>query len=57
MWKIKFMNIPVILGTIGIVTRGFKKNLEAIAGNKFNRFTTKESYACKITRNTGSIAV
>jgi hypothetical protein len=32
MWNMKCMMLPVITGATGIVTVGFKKNLEAIAG-------------------------
>jgi hypothetical protein len=30
MWNMKCMIIPVIIGATGIVTKGLKKNLEAI---------------------------
>jgi hypothetical protein len=32
MWNTKFMIIPLIIGATGIVTKGLKKNLEAITG-------------------------
>jgi hypothetical protein len=32
MWNMKCMIIPVVLGATGIVTKGLKKNLEAIPG-------------------------
>ena len=32
MWNMKCMFIPVIIGATGIVTKGLKKNLEAITG-------------------------
>jgi len=32
MWNMKCMIIPVIIGVTGIVTKGLKKNLEAIQG-------------------------
>jgi hypothetical protein len=32
MWNMKCMIIPVIIGATGIVTKGLKKNLEAIPG-------------------------
>jgi len=32
MWDIKFVIILVITGATGIVTKGLKKNLEAIPG-------------------------
>ena len=33
MWYMKRMIIPVIIGATGIVTKGLRKNLEAIRGN------------------------
>jgi hypothetical protein len=33
MWNMKCMIIPVLIGATGIVTRGLRKNLEAIPGN------------------------
>jgi len=41
----------------GIVTRSLRKNLEAVPGKKFHRFTTKDSYTWNITHNTESTAV
>jgi hypothetical protein len=32
MWKMKWLVIPVIIGAIGIVTKGLKKYLETIRG-------------------------
>ena len=32
LWNMKCMNITVIIGTTGRVTKGLKKNLEAIPG-------------------------
>jgi len=32
MWNLKCTIIPVIIGTIGIVTRSLGKNLEAVPG-------------------------
>jgi hypothetical protein len=32
MWNIKCMIIPVTTGTTGIVTKGLRKNLEAMTG-------------------------
>jgi hypothetical protein len=32
MWNMNCMIIPVIIGAIGMITRGLKKNLEAIPG-------------------------
>jgi hypothetical protein len=51
------MDIPVITGATGIVTKVLKK----ISGNRttktFNRFTTKDSCTLNITHNTESTAV
>jgi len=33
MWNLKCTIIPVIIGATGIVTRSFRKNLEAVPGN------------------------
>ena len=55
MWNNKCMIIPVIIGATGIVTKGLKKSLEAIPGEKtFSRFTSKDKI---ITHITESIAV
>jgi hypothetical protein len=32
MWNMKYVYIPVVNGATGIVTRGLRKNLEAIPG-------------------------
>jgi hypothetical protein len=32
MWNMKCMIIPVVIGATGIVTKGLRKNLEAIPG-------------------------
>jgi hypothetical protein len=32
MWNMKCMIIPVVIGATGMVTRGLRKNLEAIPG-------------------------
>ena len=32
MWNLKFMNVPVIIGATGIVTRSLRKNFETIPG-------------------------
>ena len=32
MWNLKCTIIPVIIGATGIVTRGLRKNLEAVPG-------------------------
>ena len=32
MWNMKCMIIPVIIGASGIITKGLRKNLEAITG-------------------------
>jgi hypothetical protein len=34
MWNMKCVIIPVIIGAIGIVTKGLKKNLEALPGKQ-----------------------
>jgi hypothetical protein len=34
MWNLKCAVIPVIIGAAGIVTRSFRKNLEAIPGKQ-----------------------
>jgi hypothetical protein len=34
MWNMKCMIIPVIIGAIGVVTKGLKTNLEAITGKQ-----------------------
>jgi hypothetical protein len=34
MWNMKSMNIAVVIGATGIVTKGLKKNLEAITGTQ-----------------------
>jgi outer membrane protein assembly factor BamA len=50
--------IQAITGATRIVTNGLKKNLEAITGKTFNRFTTKKkSCTCNITHNTEGTAV
>jgi hypothetical protein len=40
MWNMKCMIVLVIIGAIGKVTKGLKKNSEAIQG--IDRFTTKD---------------
>jgi hypothetical protein len=32
MWDLKCMIVPVVIGATGMVTRGLRKNLEAIPG-------------------------
>jgi hypothetical protein len=49
--------IPVITGATGIVTKSLRKNLEAIPGKTFDRFTTEDRYIWNITHNTESTAV
>ena len=56
MWNMKCMIIPVIIVARGLVTKGLKKNLEAILG-KLRRFTTQDMYTWNITHNTESTAV
>ena len=41
---------PVTIRATGIVTKGLRKNFEAIPGNTFNRFTTKDNFTLNITR-------
>jgi len=38
MWNLKYAIIPVIIGTIGIVTRSLRKNLEDITGKHSRDF-------------------
>jgi len=49
--------IIIIIGATGTVTRSLRKNLEAVPGKKFDRFTTKDSYTWNITHNTESTAM
>ena len=48
--------IPVLTGATGIVTRGFRKNLEAVPG-KHSIDSLQDSYTWNITHNTESTAV
>jgi len=48
----KCVNIPVVTGTTGIVTKALEKHLEAIPG-----FTTTDSCTRNITHSTESTAV
>jgi hypothetical protein len=48
MWDMKCFVIPVIIGTIGIVTRGLKKYLETIPG-KHSTDSLQKKNSC--TRN------
>jgi len=57
MWNLKCKITPVTTGATRIVTKGSRKNLEAIPGNTFNRFTSKDSCTGNITHNTESTAV
>ena len=57
MWNLKCTVVPIIIGATGIVTRSLRKNLEAVPGKTFDRFTTKESCTWNITHNTESTAV
>ena len=50
------MIIPVIIGATGIVTKGVKKNFEAIPGS-FNTVATEDGNTWNITHNTESTAV
>ena len=49
--------VPVIIGATGMVTRSLRENLEAVPGETFDRFTTKDSYTRNSTHNTESAAV
>jgi dTDP-4-dehydrorhamnose reductase len=51
----KCMDIPVITGATGILTKCLRKNLEAISGKHSS--TTENSCTWNITRNTESAAV
>jgi hypothetical protein len=51
------MIIPVVTGATGIVTKGLKKNLEAITGKHSIDSRQKDSYTWNITHNTESTAV
>jgi hypothetical protein len=57
MWNLKCVIIPVIIGATGIVTKRCKEEFGIHARKKFNRFTTKDSYAGNITNNMESTAV
>jgi hypothetical protein len=46
------MIIPVIIGATGIVMKSLIKNLEAIPGKTFDRFTTESIYTWNIMHNT-----
>jgi hypothetical protein len=48
---------PVLSGATGIVMKSVRKNLEAITGETFDKFTTEDSYTWNITHNTESTAV
>jgi hypothetical protein len=41
MWNMKFMMIPILIGATGIVTKGLKKNLDAISGKHSINFLQK----------------
>jgi len=57
MWNLKRTIIPVMIGATGMVTRSLRKNLEAVPGKTFDRFTAKDSYTWNVTSNTESTAV
>jgi hypothetical protein len=57
MVNMKCMMLPAVTGANTIVTKGVKKSLEAVTRKTLNRFTTKDSCTCDITRNTESAAV
>ena len=56
MWNLKCTIIPVITGAIGLATRSFRKNLEAIPG-KQSIDSLQDSYAWNISHNTESTAM
>jgi hypothetical protein len=51
MWNLKCKIIPVIIGATGILTKIFRKNLEAIPGKHSIDFTTADSYTWNITQH------
>jgi hypothetical protein len=57
MWNLKCTIKPVITGVTGIVTRSLRKNLEAVPGKTFDRFSSKNSCTWNITHNTECTAV
>jgi hypothetical protein len=54
-WILKCTIIPVIIAATGIVTKNFRKNLEA--RKTFDIFTTENTCTWNITHNTESTAV
>jgi hypothetical protein len=56
MWN-KRMDILVVTGATGILTKVLKKNQEAVPGKHSTDFTTKDSCTWNITHNTESTAV
>jgi hypothetical protein len=57
MWNLKCTNIPIIIGTTGIVTRSLRKNFESVPGKHSMDSLQKISYTWNITHNTESTAV
>jgi hypothetical protein len=58
MWNLKCTIIPVIIGATGIVTKSFKKNLEAVPGkHSIDSLQKTAIRAWNITHNTESTAV
>jgi hypothetical protein len=55
-WNMKCMIITVVTGATGMVTRGLRKNLEAIPGKHSIR-SQQESCTSNVTHNTESTAV
>jgi hypothetical protein len=49
MWNLKYMNIPVIIGTTGTVVGGLRKNSESVGGKHSTELLQK---IWNITRNT-----
>jgi hypothetical protein len=56
MWNMKCLIIPVIIGATGIVTKGLRKNLEAIPG-KLSIDSLEKTAVLGTSHNTESIAV
>ena len=57
MWNLKCTIMLVTIGVTGIVTRSLRKNLEAVPGKTFDRFTTEDSCTWNSTHNKESTAV
>ena len=57
MWNLKCTIIPVIIGATGIVTRSFRKNLEAVPGKHSDSLQKTAILGTSHIRNTESTAV